>query len=74
VVRDGVTGRLVPPRQPEALAAALLVALSREDLRRSWAERARESVKAFDAARMVEGTLAVYGEVLNERGHSRADR
>jgi glycosyltransferase involved in cell wall biosynthesis len=74
VVQDGVTGRLVPPRQPETLAAALQVALARDDLRRAWAERARDSVKAFDVAHMVESTLGVYQEVLNERGPGHADR
>jgi glycosyltransferase involved in cell wall biosynthesis len=61
-VTDGVTGRLVPPADPEAMAKALLEALSRPDLRAAWSGAARESVRAFSAGRMVEGTLAAYAE------------
>jgi glycosyltransferase involved in cell wall biosynthesis len=66
VVSDGHTGRLVPPRDPDALAAAMLDALADPPRRNSWAARALETVQAFDAARMVEGTLGVYEQVLAE--------
>ena len=68
VVEDGVRGRLVPERDPEALARALLEALERPEERREWAERARESVQRFSVEQMVEGTLAQYESALRARG------
>ena len=68
VVEDGATGRLVPGRDPEALARALLDALERPDESRQWAERARASVRRFSVDRMVERTLEEYGLALRQRG------
>lgn len=47
VVPDGEAGLLVDPRDPEALAGALLRLLSDEDLRRSMARVGRERVRSF---------------------------
>ncbi len=68
VVSDGVNGRLVPGRDPAALADALVAALDDEGARRAWAQRARETVRAFSAAHMVEGTLAAYRGALDDHG------
>jgi glycosyltransferase involved in cell wall biosynthesis len=68
LVADGVTGRLVPPRDPRALAAAILGALADAPARQGWAERARDSVRAFSADHMVERTLEVYRDALAEHG------
>jgi L-malate glycosyltransferase len=63
-VEDGVTGRIVPARDPEALAAALVEVLRDETRRRSLGAGARRAFLArFTADRMVEGTLAVYEEL-----------
>jgi glycosyltransferase involved in cell wall biosynthesis len=51
VVRDGVTGRLVAPADPQALAAAILEVLSR---RAEMGAAAREHAKRFFAADYVE--------------------
>jgi glycosyltransferase involved in cell wall biosynthesis len=63
-VEDGVTGRLVPPRDPSALAAALLELLG-DEARRDAMGRAgrRRFEERFTAERMVEATLAVYAEL-----------
>jgi len=71
VVADGVTGRLVPPGQPEELARAVIDALDRPESRACWAARALESVRAFGVDRMVERTLAEYQAVLEERSPDR---
>ena len=72
VIENGVSGRLVPPRDPEALAAAILEALADPERRAAWAAAGRATVERFSADRMVEGTLAVYREALRRRGSDRA--
>ncbi|HVP01395.1 MAG TPA: glycosyltransferase, partial [Solirubrobacteraceae bacterium] len=64
-VADGVTGVLVPPGRPDALAAAL-DALLRDPRRRAAlgaAARAR-AVASFSAQAMAAATSAVYEELL----------
>jgi glycosyltransferase involved in cell wall biosynthesis len=45
-VVDGVTGLLVPPRDPAAIAAAVERLLASPDLRRAMGRRARDRVEA----------------------------
>lgn len=66
IVTDGVTGRLVPGRDPGALARALIEAVGDEAARRAWAERARASVRSFSADHMVEATVAAYRDALSD--------
>jgi glycosyltransferase involved in cell wall biosynthesis len=64
VVEDGVTGRLVPPRDPAALADALAVALGDEERRRAWgAAGRRRFCERFTVDHMVEETQRVLAEV-----------
>jgi L-malate glycosyltransferase len=64
-VEDGVTGRLVPPRDPEALAAALLELLEDPDRAAQMGHCGRRRFEErFTADRMVAETLAVYAEAL----------
>jgi glycosyltransferase involved in cell wall biosynthesis len=72
VVDGGVTGVLVPPRQPEAVAAAIVAAIVESDRAAVMAARARQSVRErFDSARLVQETEAMYRETLLEiRGAS----
>lgn len=66
VVEDGVTGVLVPPENPEALAAAITQLLKDPDGARQMGCRGRERIRAkFTVAQMVSGTMAVYNELLN---------
>lgn len=68
VVRDGETGRLVPPDDPEALATAMLELAADEPARRAMGAAGRARVREhFGLERMVEETLAVYDEVLGAR-------
>jgi glycosyltransferase involved in cell wall biosynthesis len=63
-VEDGVTGRVVPPRDPAALAEALAAVLSDEPAREALGRAGRARfLERFTAERMVERTLAVYEEI-----------
>jgi glycosyltransferase involved in cell wall biosynthesis len=63
-VEDGVTGRVVPVRDPEGLAGALADVLQDPARRAALGDAGRRRfLEAFTAERMVERTLAVYGEV-----------
>jgi glycosyltransferase involved in cell wall biosynthesis len=64
-VADGVTGRLCPPRDPKAMAEALVDLLGNPALRQAYGASGRERFLArFSARRMVDETLAVYAELL----------
>lgn len=67
VVEDGVTGLLVPPGAPDALAAALVRMLTDEALRRRCVEQARGRSTGYDYHRMVYKTLSAYREFLAGR-------
>jgi glycosyltransferase involved in cell wall biosynthesis len=68
IVADGVTGRLVPGRDPGALARAVIEAVGDEAARRAWAARARVTVRAFSADHMVDATLAAYRDAIAGHG------
>jgi glycosyltransferase involved in cell wall biosynthesis len=64
-VEDGVTGLIVPPRDPESLAGAIVRLLQDQPLRRRMGAAGLDRVKArFSVERMVEGTLEAYGRAL----------
>ena len=66
VVRDDETGRLVPPGDAAALAAAIAGALAEPERTRRWVARAREEAARHDVDRTVRDTIAVYEEILRE--------
>ncbi len=60
-VQDGVSGRLVPPRDTEALERVLASLLAApQDLRRMGQAARRRVEERFSVQRVVEATLAVY--------------
>ena len=64
VVANGETGLLVPPRDHEALAEAVVRMLNDAELRRGMGEAGRARARAlFSAERMVQNTLNVYQRV-----------
>lgn len=68
VVEDGGTGLLVPPGDPEALAAALRRLVEHEALRRQMGAAGRErALRLFTADRMVGETRALYAALLAAR-------
>jgi glycosyltransferase involved in cell wall biosynthesis len=66
VLVDGVSGLLVPPREPQALADALLRVLGDGNLRASLAASAREASRRYDVGACVRQMEALYDEVLAE--------
>jgi glycosyltransferase involved in cell wall biosynthesis len=63
-IEEGVTGRLVPPHDPEAIAAAVGDLLADRERAAKLAAAARERMMTrFRLGRMVDETLAVYREL-----------
>ncbi|TAL09531.1 MAG: glycosyltransferase family 1 protein [Nitrospirae bacterium] len=69
IVLDGVTGLLVPPHEPRALAHAVLSLLNDPLRRKVLSAAAYERVtKQFSIGAHVRQTMEVYSEVLESRG------
>jgi glycosyltransferase involved in cell wall biosynthesis len=67
VLEEGVSGLLVPPQDPPALANALLRVVQEPALARRLAEGARRASTRYDAAACVRQIEGLYDEVLAER-------
>jgi glycosyltransferase involved in cell wall biosynthesis len=68
VLTDGVTGLLVPPADPAALADALERVAGSPALRAELSRRAREESRKYDVRACVDAMQAVYDDVLAGRG------
>ncbi len=69
LLQDGETGLLVPPRDPAALAAAILDLLEDPTLRARLGEAARGAAyPRFDVTRLAADTAAYYRGLLARRG------
>ena len=67
-ITDGVNGILVPPKDPSALAEAVIRVLNDKELARSMGLAAREKVEQeFSVEKMVEETEKVYLSLLKEK-------
>lgn len=68
VVRHGISGLLVPPRDPVALADALEQLISDPEMRRRMGREGRKLVEEeFTEARVMKQTLELYLELVNCR-------
>ncbi|MDO8446304.1 MAG: glycosyltransferase family 4 protein [Deltaproteobacteria bacterium] len=68
VVEDGVNGMLVSPKDPEALAKAIIRLIEDPDLRLKYGDAGRRIVEErFTSDKVVEGTLAVYKRILEKQ-------
>jgi rhamnosyl/mannosyltransferase len=64
---DGVTGLVVPPRDPRALAEAMNHLLADEFSREEMGTRGRERVESeFSLEGLIEGVAKIYAEILRE--------
>ncbi len=68
MVEDGVSGLLVRPAAPEALADAIRRVLEEPGLAGRLVEGGLARVRRFTADRMVEGTIAVYEAIQKRSG------
>jgi len=67
IVDDGVTGFIVPPRNTEALADAIVKLLEDEDLRKQMGESAYKKLKTdLSWDKIAEKTIEVYKKAINE--------
>lgn len=68
IIQDRVHGLLVPPRDPEALAQAILWMLQNKKEAQEMANRGRRRVeKYFTLDRMIEETEKLYDELIQEK-------
>jgi len=66
LVKDGITGILVPPRDPEALASALCVYIKNPNMRTMHRKAGRICAeKHFSIEKMVKNYEAVYRRVAD---------
>ena len=73
-VEDGITGRLVPPRDEKTLATAMQQLLGDPAERQRLGESGRARVDdLFSVERLVSGTARVYAQRLNRRGGAGAE-
>ena len=71
VVEDGVNGFLVPPRDPAAIADAVLRLVRAPELRASFGKRSRQrAVSRFDLSVVAEHTQSLYRALLQRKGHA----
>ena len=68
ILEDRVTGLLVPPADPEALARALVEVLAKADLRESLARSAQAASSRYDIRTCVSRMESLYDDVLTEKG------
>ena len=71
LITDGETGLLVPPRNPDALAQAILRVVENPTRAKAMARAGRKRVEThFSTAVKVERTETLYRRLLDERGRS----
>jgi len=70
IIRDGETGRLVPPADPAALAEGIIELVSNPEKAKRMASQGQVDVRRnFTVEAMVDGNIAVYEQILRAKGH-----
>lgn len=72
VVHDGISGFVVPPKDPEALADAIVKLLKDDKLRKEMGENGYKKMKEeLSWDKIAEKMIAIYKEVINEYKNKR---
>ncbi len=66
VVKDGENGLLVPPKDSEALADAIIYLLKNEDVREKMGKNGRKKVEDYPWERIAEETEKVYSSLMRQ--------
>jgi len=75
VVEEGVNGFLVHPRDPEALAEAILRLVADPEMRARFGRKSRQlAVSQFDLSLIANQTADLYHTLLEKKGLSLAGR
>lgn len=69
VVIDGETGILVPPKNPDAIAEAIIFLLQNPEKMKKMGEAGKERTKLFSIEVMIEKTQRLYEELLENRNN-----
>lgn len=64
IIQDGVDGRLVPPKNKDAMACALLEVINDDELRSRMGRAARANAARFDPGPVAEKADRLFGELL----------
>jgi len=67
-IEHETTGLLIPPQQPDALAAAMTRLLSHPDEAAVWGQAARRAAHRYRLEAVIDKHLTVYDDVLNAGG------
>ncbi len=67
-VEDGVTGFLMPPSDPQAMAERLKYFIDRPEIRMQMGQAGRHCEQEFNVEKMVSQTLALFEELLSQIG------
>ena len=71
MVRDSVTGRVVPLRDPAALAAAILDSVRDLSILQAMGRAARQAAEVrFRPTAVADATSRLYGRILNRSGQA----
>jgi glycosyltransferase involved in cell wall biosynthesis len=69
VLQDGVTGILIPPKDPQAMAEAIIMILSDKKLASGIAQKGFDRVKDhFSSEKMASKYLSIYKELIEGTG------
>jgi glycosyltransferase involved in cell wall biosynthesis len=68
VVKDGENGLLVPPRDSNALADAIIYLLENEEVRNKMGKNGRKKVEVYSWERIAEETEKVYLSLIEQKG------
>ncbi len=74
IVKNGHQGLLVPPRDPEALAAALAVLIQNPELRKEMGARGRAAVDQYRWDKVAKQVLDYYGTTIEAANGAKGPR